>query len=320
MDKKIISKHIKSQKPLNKNGSELTLHKDLEQLVKDLSKEHELNAQMDQQEIEHALTKVNENIDQTERSAETPVYNISGKRTYSFLYLLAASLLIVAIGTLWLFSSVVYQAPLGQKLSFELPDGSQVELNSGSELRHNRLFGHSNRTLTMQGEIFFNVVKNEMPFIINASNGIVEVTGTSFNVRAWDTSYKEDVMVSVLSGSVRLTNKGKTDSVNLRAGEVGEVSHIDDAVSEPAIFIPERVLAWRSGNLSFYNQPLVQIFRELERTFNVKITYSEAEIGSTNLTTYYSRPDSIEQILNDISTVKGLTFTRTANGYHISMK
>lgn len=320
MDKKIISKHKESNVPSIKDGSEHFLNKDLEHLVKDLSKEHELNAQMDQLEIEHALTKVNENIDQTERSAETPVYDISGKKSYSFLYLLAASLLIVAIGTSWLFSNVVYEAPLGQKLSFKLPDGSQVELNSGSELRHNRLFGRTNRKITMQGEVFYNVVKNEMPFIINASNGIVEVTGTSFNVRAWNSSYKEDVMVSVLSGSVRLMNNRQTDAVNVQAGEVGKVSHIDGSVSEPAIFIPDRVLAWRSGNLSFYNQPLVQIFRELERAFNVKITFSEAEIGSTNLTTYYSKPDSIEQILNDISTVKGLTFNRTANGFHISMK
>lgn len=302
----------------NRNGAQdSSLIDHLDQLLKNEQEAYHSRIAMDEAEIDRALSIVNTKIDSQEQKTALTIHPISKKNKQPFFYYLAAAICLLAIGASWMFSPVSYQAPFGEKLSFQLPDGSQIQLNSGSELRHNRFFGLTHRNLSMNGEIFFEVEKSATPFVVNTIRGNIQVTGTSFNVKAWD-SEKDDLTVSVMTGSVLLTNKTNTSSVSLEAGQTGKLLAKDNSISEPSIFIPDRILAWRMNNLSFYNEPLSQIFKELERTFNVRITFNESEIGSTNLTTYYRTPDNIEQILNDISTVKGLTFTRTANGYHIT--
>ncbi len=80
-------------------------------------------------------------------------------------------------------SSVIH-APMGARVSFNLPDGTVGWLNSGSSLTYSLPF-NSNRKIALDGEAWFDVTRNEKsPFEITAGNSTVKVLGTSFNVSA----------------------------------------------------------------------------------------------------------------------------------------
>ena len=95
------------------------------------------------------------------------------------------------------------KVPAGSRTNIVLPDGTEVSLNAGSVLRYCRGFGIRERDVTLDGEGYFKVAKNEkIPFFVNTNGVQVKVVGTVFNVRAYDDD--NYVMVSLLEGRVNL--------------------------------------------------------------------------------------------------------------------
>lgn len=83
-----------------------------------------------------------------------------------------------------------------------LGDGSQVELNLGSELVFAN-YKNERRVTLKKGEAFFDVSHDKQhPFVVRAGQGQVRVTGTRFNV--W--MYQDQVRITLLEGSVRVTS------------------------------------------------------------------------------------------------------------------
>lgn len=261
-------------------------------------------------DTERALASVHQRIESLQHEKPAKVYWI-----YRYL---AAALILIAFGMGYLLFPIKKDVPFGTTASVLLPDGSEVQMNSGSTLAYNRLFGITNRNLTFEGEAFFDVVSGDKPFKIRSNGAITEVLGTSFNVRSWSDDPGSATTVTVLSGQVRFypsTNDGA--GVMLTAGLSSQWRPGIGSPSEPVTATLENVLAWRSRNLAFMNQPLSVIFRELERKFDLRIEYENGLIGNTLLTTYYSSPVELETVLNDIATVKGLSYYKTNNGYRI---
>lgn len=75
----------------------------------------------------------------------------------------------------------------GQKSTISLPDGTKVMLNSGSSIRYTSDFNVKNRDIDLNGEAYFEVARNEkIPLVVSARQMKVEVLGTKFNVRAYN--------------------------------------------------------------------------------------------------------------------------------------
>ncbi|MCH8496055.1 MAG: FecR domain-containing protein [Balneolales bacterium] len=241
----------------------------------------------------------------------------SRRRNYLGIYsaLLVAATIVIAVTYSWFFSTTTILAPHGQQLSYTLPDGSAAELNSGTSLSYNARFGNNSRTVTINGEAYFDVISSEVPFFVNTATATIEVTGTSFNVRSWE---NDNTTVHLLSGSVDFypANK-KENAVKLSPGNFSSLAAPDAAPSDPERFNENRVATSRNNLLSFNNETLTGIFSELERRYNVNITFEETSMGSETLSTFYSNPVALESVLQDICTVKGLQFSQTANGYRV---
>jgi ferric-dicitrate binding protein FerR (iron transport regulator) len=69
-------------------------------------------------------------------------------------------------------------------------------LNADSKLHYNNDFSGATREVTLEGEAFFDVVKQTgRPFIVHTSGIDIRVLGTAFNVK----SYPEDDSVETTS-------------------------------------------------------------------------------------------------------------------------
>ena len=169
-------------------------------------------------------------------------------------------------------SNITAEAPYGSSLRMNLPDGSTICLNAGSTVTYSQGFGVVDRNITLSGECYFEVARDEaMPFIVKTHDMDVKVVGTKFNFR----NYPNDLeaIVSLLEGRVALTN-------NLREGDderylnLGQRVVLDKHKGEMRIETKdvENAILWTTGNIFFDEELLPDIAKELERQYGTKIS------------------------------------------------
>jgi transmembrane sensor len=157
----------------------------------------------------------------------------------------------------------------GQKTNVTLPDGTQVALNSDSEIKFPTVFADSLRKVFLSGEAFFTVTKDPAkPFVVQTLHSETRVLGTRFDLKAYPT--EPSTMLVVEEGVVTFANRqraGEMDTLvaNQQIVLTGGVLQSKKEISA------SRVLAWRTNVLAFDDLPLAQIVAELERWYGVKI-------------------------------------------------
>ena len=163
-------------------------------------------------------------------------------------------------------------AATGSVIRYELPDGSVVWLNAGTTLRYPTVFKKDNRSVELKGEAYFEIqADQERPFYVNTRNGLsVYVYGTKFNVNAYE---NDDYIETVLEkGKVNVITPNR-ETIVLTPGE----QLLYDKQSQKSVKNKVDVygkIAWKDGKLVFRNTPLEEIFKRLERHFNVDIQYN----------------------------------------------
>ncbi|HKK45570.1 MAG TPA: FecR domain-containing protein [Balneolaceae bacterium] len=266
-------------------------------------------------DTENALSAVHSHINDSESqhfSKGTGIHFLSWK------WVAAAAVILLISGAGYLFIPKTVTAPRGKMASVTLPDGSTVELNSGSNIEYNRLFDITNRDITLDGEAFFSVEKGEEHFIVSANHARVEVLGTKFNVRSWSNEPGQRTEVTVTEGAVHLYPAGLPDSsVIIHPGNLSALSANMNKPTEPRSVSLERITGWRNHRLTFNNQSLQVIFNELERRFNTKIQLEAKDVANETLTAFYNNPQNVGSVLKDICQIKRLRFSKTAHGYRV---
>lgn len=232
-------------------------------------------------------------------------------------YMVAAVALVTVITLFFLVPKTVVVS-YGEMAAVELPDGTTIDVNSGSTIRYSRLYRFTNRTVELNGEAYFSVKHHAHPFIVETNGAAIEVTGTSFNVRSWDDEPDRGVIVTVTEGEVLFYPQLLTEKpLILRPGETSRWVRSEPMPSSPELAETEEITAWRDFRFVFREQTLSTILRDLERRYDVTIELDVDQIAGTTLTAYYSQQVSLESVLDDICVVKGLRYTQTTNGYRI---
>jgi ferric-dicitrate binding protein FerR (iron transport regulator) len=188
-----------------------------------------------------------------------------------------------------------------------LPDGSEVTLNRWSTLAYNSDFNRDERSLTLNGEAFFEVNPDATkPFVVNTGDARIQVIGTSFNVLAYDTLKTVEVIVE--TGIVSLAPaKGTTRGVELLAGEKGIMSRADNSLSI-AVNEDLNFLSWNTQHLVFVDSDLMSVFQTLEKTYHVQISV-ETEIPPSCIVTVTFDKQSFESVMRVLENTLNLKYT-----------
>jgi hypothetical protein len=160
------------------------------------------------------------------------------------------------------------KTPRGGQYQLTLSDGTQVWLNAASSITYPIRFTGTQRTVTVSGEVYFEVAENrEKPFIVNINhNNRVEVLGTHFNINAYED--EASVKTTLLEGKVKIIEGN--DAVVLLPGQQASGMHVNKAVDIG------QVIAWKNGVFSFEGKTLREVFRELARWYNLTVVYEKA--------------------------------------------
>jgi transmembrane sensor len=104
-----------------------------------------------------------------------------------------------------------------QVVSFYLPDSTRVWLNANSSLTYFENYGDENRKTRLTGEGYFNVKRDEAhPFVVNTTEAMVHVLGTSFNVKEDSTG---TIIVTVAEGKVKFSLVEKDEDILIEKNE-----------------------------------------------------------------------------------------------------
>lgn len=205
------------------------------------------------------------------------------------------------------------QTELGNRSLVWLPDGSKVWLNAKSELKYDSNFNTAKREVILQGEGFFEVEKSEKPFVVHVNDLNVKVYGTAFNVSAYA---DEPVIQTCLeSGKVSIqSHQSKEYFIN--PGELA-IYNKSTARIETKKVDPVEYSGWRENKIYLHNEPIEVLARKLERQYNITIGFTPATIGSEIHYTGVFGNESLEEILQAISTASNLTVREEGNHYQI---
>lgn len=149
--------------------------------------------------------------------------------------------------------------PNGRQFKLMLPDGSRVWLNTASSITYPTFFAGDDRSVSITGEVYFEVVRNpQKPFKVKIDDNEIIVTGTSFNVNGY--ADELDTKVTLVEGSVTIGNK------ILLPGQ----AYIGGKVVKADI---EQAIAWKNRVFNFDKMPIDVAMRQISRWYDIGVEY-----------------------------------------------
>ncbi len=237
------------------------------------------------------------------------------------------------------------KVPFGSRISMVLADGSKVWLNSGSKLTYQAGFGIKERAVNLTGEAFFDIVHNQkVPFVVTTSDLKIKVLGTVFNVK----SYPDDKVIetTLVRGKIEVKSLNTNDTKNIivlaphekliytKAGNtLTRTSIVKEDVSKPRspdlnaktqtkiqvakIEFPENDGSWKDGKLILKSENLEDLARELERYYNVQISFQNDSIKHIKFSGVLDQV-TIEEVLKAISSTSPIRYKIDKNVINLS--
>lgn len=157
--------------------------------------------------------------------------------------------------------------PYGKRSTLILADGSKVYLNSGSSLVYPVVFAKDKREVYLDGEGYFEVSKEaRRKFIVQTSCKAIEVLGTKFNVSVDKT---QNLFEAVLvTGKIAL--EGNAGKIELSPNQY--YGYDSDSGQDVLKTVAARdYISWIEGKLRINREPLSNVIRKLEKSYNIKI-------------------------------------------------
>lgn len=204
-----------------------------------------------------------------------------------------------------------YATRKGEQTRVVLQDSSEVTLNYATQLIVPKMESGKARLLSLIGEAFFKVRRNETPFIVSTEFVDVRVVGTEFNVRAREGM----VEVAVIHGSVNVSNAKDGKMLVLTQGQralcarAGAPQLIDNV---PSIEYP----GWMHGRLLFDKATFADACREIEMRFDVTIRIDDANVRNEIVMGMLNAKNA-ESAITALCGLTGKTFRHDGQEYEI---
>ena len=192
--------------------------------------------------------------------------------------------------------------PRGGENTVILADGTTVHLNAGSKLTYPVRFAGKRRVVALEGEAYFDVVKDETrPFIVQTHLGEVTVLGTAFNINAYTDA---SVYTTLVHGKVQFSSSS-IGTIILSPGEQAVVSANG---SEKRMVDLDEYVGWVDGRYVFNNRPLGEIMQTFERWYDIQVYYETPHLRDITYSGSLKRYGTINSFLDALELTGDLTY------------
>lgn len=251
----------------------------------------------------------------TQQQPTAIVRNVNSYR--GFIRAAAAVLLLGGAATAYFMlkgpEQMTIQTAANETNIIVLPDGSKAFINNNSTLRYAKNFSDGERAIHLEGEAFFDVVKDDAhPFVVYTPQTRTQVLGTTFDVKAYTV---QPVEVFVLSGKVSVSGQEQqTRQVVLTEGRKVTVGK-DQQLAEDAIANHD-FIAWKDNIMVFNDEPISHVIRKVEALYDVKIMADE-NVQELTIRTRVTPGQPLEEVLNTIAASANVNLTKEGSVYRL---
>ncbi|QOG02123.1 FecR family protein [Flavobacterium sp. MDT1-60] len=278
-------------------------------------KENEVSDFMDEQQGEIILNKILSKPKSESKLISLEPQRRNRKKTLRLLLAAASIALLAAISSTFLFKSnpevplqvvehtAVEESTLiafsGKQL-IHLPDGSTVLLNDNSSLKYSHSFNGKTREVTLTGEAFFDIKRNEKKaFIVHTGKVQTKVLGTAFNINARNSS--DDIEVTVARGKVQVGDTDKiygiiTPNQQIKVNK-NTLSYHQNNVSAAV------VTEWKSNYLILDDINMEEAVALISQKYKVQILLSNDKIKNCRITASFLNEEDLDHVLKVVCSV-----------------
>jgi transmembrane sensor len=232
---------------------------------------------------------------------------------------IAAGILAVAIGGLfaWTQQPDVYITRAGERRVVTLADGSQVALDSRSEVKV-RYSAYARELTLASGQARFDVAHDvERPFSVTADGHKVIATGTSFNVDLFGPS----VLVTLIEGHVVVSS---APTLSQQANIDSQIDRIILDAGQQVVFSPQappsvahvnlgQATAWENGEVVFENDPLPVVVARINRYARHGVVIADTQTSELRISGVFHTGD-IDGFVNTIAAYLPVRADKSGDG------
>lgn len=304
---------------------------------------------------------------QASQSPDAIIQKITTTRSkrYGWYWMAAASILVALFLVLNWGSSKTQNKPVlsskpaqkseivaqkGSKTKLLLPDGTKVWLNSDTRLSYESDFNDSLREVTLDGEAYFDVVKNpKRPFIVHTSGISIRVLGTAFNVKSY--SSEPVIEATLVRGLIEVQRNSEPHASRIllrpnekltysKPPEMLDKDHqsnsfdAENAIAHKPI-LPQRIeissiprkkadsirieTSWVYGKLLFEGDTFSELAVKMERWFNVKIVFNDHHVTNYRFRGVFE-DENIDEALQALQLTNSFVYEIKGNEVTIKRK
>lgn len=207
-----------------------------------------------------------------------------------------------------------FYSPKGNSSQIVLSDGTKVWLNSGSQISYPTAFTQTERTVSLQGEAYFDVIHDaKIPFFVQAENTKIKVLGTQFNIAT--NLIPKKVFTTLIAGSVEVNSPVKGTIIS--PGTQAETDNSTGALSTHPINIKD-ILAWKEGYFRFKDDDIHQVLSKIKAWYAIE-DYEVQEETIDRFTGSILRTRKLSDLLNQLEKISNYKF-KIIDGRIIVMK
>jgi transmembrane sensor len=249
------------------------------------------------------------------RVRDLPRKQISKRQTWSFATSTAAVVMLLAASALWWLRdgdlpglTKTYGTAHGEQIVAQLPDGSELHLNTDSSVTVR--YSRGERLVELaRGQALFTVARDDhRRFRVAAGEAQVLAVGTRF-----DTYRRPDAtIVTVVEGSVAvLAGEPPPEVTGLPPGalrvDAGYQVHVDadGEVAQPIPVDVQQAVAWQHSKIAFERRPLGEVADEFNRYGSIPIEIDDAALRALPISGTFDAHD-VDSFVAFLQTLDGV--------------
>lgn len=185
--------------------------------------------------------------------------------------------------------------PRGGEYLLVLSDGTEIWLNADSRITYPICFKGTTREVSISGEAYFKVSKYAgKSFIVKTNHGNIRVLGTEFNVKDYPDDKK--LTLTLVKGKIDYGRQGMQRHFELEPNQQLTVEGQDPPVLQTVN--PYYDICWKDGQFMFQQQKLEDLFRQLERWYDIEVSYTDESLKQLHFSGELSRYKNVDTFVD----------------------
>lgn len=196
-----------------------------------------------------------------------------------------------------------YHTKYGEKITYRLSGGSSIVLNANSSLKFSSTIEKGlNTEVWLEGEAYFNIARlkgdQQRTFTVHTSDGSVEVLGTKFVVKTFDSG----TQTVLEEGKIKINPTVSDSSARgfIAPGQMANYARGDKNIVVKNVNT-DIYTSWVEDKMVFDNTPMEKVAERIEDTFGIEVEMAEGTkeslTGSIKSTNRRVLKEALAQIL-----------------------